>query len=274
MTRANRMRQEQRPEAVLRETVQQARIATGTHLEALLYHRAPEVLEALLENPRLNDQHVLILLQRKDLSRAIITRIAQNKDWLKSYPLKLAMVKHPRAPRYVALQLLKMLYLFDLVGVATTPGVPADLKRLAEDLILAQGEGISLGQRLTLARRSSARIAAGLLADSERRVIEAALSNPALTEQGVVAALRLEKASPELPEAVVNHIRWSSRHWVRLALLRNRHLSLARLMGILSELSSGDLTDLISDPRVANNIRAYVARMVQHRSTRRKRDGV
>ncbi|OFW26307.1 MAG: hypothetical protein A3H27_00200 [Acidobacteria bacterium RIFCSPLOWO2_02_FULL_59_13] len=268
------MRQERGPEAVLRETIQQARTATGTHLEALLYHRSPEVLEALLDNPRLNDQHVHILLQRKDLSRAVVTRIAQNKEWMKSYPLMLALVKHPRSPRYVTLQLLKMLYLFDLVGVATTPGVPADLKRLAEDHILAQGEGISLGQRLTMARRSSSRIAAGLLADSDRRVIEAALSNPALTEQGVVAALRLEKASPELPEAVADHTRWSSRHWVKLALLRNRHLSLARLMGILSELSSGDLTDLISDPRVANNIRAYVARMVHHLSTLRKRDGL
>ena len=263
------MSQEQRPEAVLRETIQQARTAGGTQLEAFLYHRASEVLEALLDNPQLSEQHVRILLQRKDLPRAVVTQIAQNKEWLRSYPLKLALVKHPRTPRHVSLQLLKLLYLLDLVGVVTTPGVPAEPNRISENHILLQGEGISLGQRLTLARRSSNRIAAGLPADSDQRGIEAALSNPALTEQGVVAALRLEKASPELPEAVVNHTRWSSRHWVKLALLRNRHLSLARLMRILSELSTGDLTDLISDPRVVSNIRAYVAQMVKARTSLR-----
>lgn len=264
--------EERRPEAVLLETIQQARTASGTRLEAFLYHRSAEVLEALLENPQLGPQHIQVLLQRKDLPRAIVTRITQNQEWMRSYPLKLAVVKHPRTPRHVALPLLKWLYLFDFIGVATSPGVPAELKRVAEDNVLAQREGISLGQRLTMARRGSTRIAAGLLADSNRRVIEAALSNPALTEQAVAAALRLEKASPELTEAVVEHPRWSWCQGVKLALLRSRHLSLGRLMGILAELSTGDLTDLISDPHVAGNVRAYVARMMQNRSGRRKRD--
>lgn len=266
------MREEQRPEAVLQETIQQARTASGSRLETFLYHRSSEVLEALLENPQLGEQHVRIWLQRKDLPRAIVTRIAQNQEWMRSYPLKLAVVKHPRTPRHVAFQLLKWLYLFDLVGVATDPGVPAELKRVAEEHVLAQREGIALGQRLTMARRCSTRIAAGLLTDPDRRVIEAALSNPALTEPAVAAALHLEKASPELTEAVVEHSQWSSRHAVKLALLRSRHLSLGRLMGILAELPRGDLSDLIADPHVAPKIRAYVARMMRARGFLRKRE--
>src|SRR3972149_1551400 len=117
------------PESVLREETHQARTAGGAVLENLLYHRSREVLEALLENPRLGEKHLAILLARRDLPREIVTRIAQNREWMKSYPLKLAVVKHPRAPRYLAIPLLKFLYLFDLLKVAMTPGVPAELKR-------------------------------------------------------------------------------------------------------------------------------------------------
>ncbi len=232
---------------------------------ALLYHRSREALEVLLESPQIGEQHLLVLLSRKDLPREVVSRIARNREWISSYQMKLAVVKHPRAPRDVALPLLKFIYLFDLLGLALTPGVPAELKRLAEDAILSQKEGLALGQRISLARRGSSRLAARLLADTERRVIEAGLSNPSLTEQGVASALLLETASLELTGMVVNHPRWSASHSVKLALVRSPHLSLGRLMAILPELSSGDLADLVSDRRVPDNIRAYAAKTVQSR---------
>lgn len=261
---------EPRRESDLRERVLQARTATGPLLENLLYDRSREVLAVLLENPHLGEQHLAILLARRDLPREIVARIAQSNEWMKSYPLKLAAVKHPRAPRHLALPLMKFLYLFDLLGIAMTPGAPAELKRVAEDAILSQQEGIALGQRLALARRGSLRIAAGLLTDPDPKVIDAALVNPSLTEQAVSAALLLEKASRHLTETVLGHTRWSARHNVKLALLRNKHLSLARFMRILPDLSRTDLVDLVSDPRVAGNLRAYVANVVKMRGSRRK----
>lgn len=253
------------------DEIRQARTASGSQLENLLYHRAPGVLEALLENPRLGEQHLTILLSRRDLPRAIVTRIAQNRDWMKSYPLKLAVVKHPHAPRHLALPLLRYLYLFDLMAVTATPGTPAELKRLAEEAILSQREGIALGQRLALARQGTQHIAAGLLRDSDRHVIEAALSNPALTAPEVAATLLREKVGSELTAAVVRHPRWSSSSSVRLALLRTGHLSLARVLQILPELSSADLQDLKEDPRVPESIRSYVTRMLNTKRSRASR---
>src|SRR3990170_6796433 len=90
------------PDANLRETVERARTAQGAQLENLLYHRSREVLQALLENPRLGELHLSVMLARKDLSREIVMAIAQNKEWMKSYPLKKAVLKHPRTPRHLA----------------------------------------------------------------------------------------------------------------------------------------------------------------------------
>jgi hypothetical protein len=258
-------------ETGLRETIKRARTASGIELENLLYHRSREVLDALMENPRLSEQHLSILLARKDLSREVVTVIAQNQQRMKSYPLKVAVLRHPKTPRHLALRLLKFIYPFDLLEIGAAPGVAPDLKRLIEDTLLSQREGLATGQRLSMARRGSARIAGGLLIDSDNRVIRAALDNPALTEQSVAAALTIDKSTVDLPVAVMEHSRWSRRRGVRLALLRNKHLSLARFAAILPEVSLGEMKDLIEDPRVAPNIRSYVAKMVRRRKARSKK---
>lgn len=239
--------------------------ASAITLDQLLYHHSWEALEALLENARLGEQHLLIMLSRKDLSRDIVTKIAQSPEWMSSYAIKLAVLKHPQTPRHLALPLMKFIYLFDLLEVAVAPGVPAELKRLAEDAILSQEESLALGQRISLARRASPRVAAGLLVDRERRVIEAALDNPSLTEESVAAALLTERAAPELTQAVIKHPRWYRSHSVRLALARSRHLSLARILEIFSELSMSEIAELAADRRAENSIGAYAHRIIKAR---------
>ena len=251
-----------------REEAARARTADRILLENLLYHRSREVLAALLENPRVGEKHLAILLSRRDLSRDIVARIAQNREWMKSYPLKLAVVKHPGTPRRLALPLLKFIYLFDLLSVATTAGVPPDLRKLAEETILMQREGLALGQRISLARSGSHRIAGGLLGDSDRRVIEAALANPAMTEYAVARALLDREAGPQLTAAVLEQERWFVRHSVKLALLRGQHLSLGRVMALLPELARPDLADVAEDPRVRPEVRRYVAGLLQTRPVR------
>jgi hypothetical protein len=254
-------------ESNLQQTIERARTARGLQLENLLHHRSREVLDALLENPGLAEQHLKIMLARRDLPREVVAVIVQNQQWMKSYPLKVAVLRHPKTPRHLALRLLKFIYPFDLMEIGAAPGVAPDLKRLMEDTLLSQREGMATGQRLSLARRGSARIAAGLPNDSDGRVIRAALDNPALTEPSVAAALLVDKSAAELAVAVMEHSRWSRRRGVKLALLRSKHLSLARFAALLPEVSLGELNELIQDPRLAPNIRAYLARLVQRRRT-------
>jgi hypothetical protein len=255
----------------LHETIDRARKVQGAELKMLLYHGSRQVLEAVLENPRLGEQHLTIMLARKDLAREIVIRVAENKQWMKSYPLKVAVLRHPRTPRHVALPLLKFIYPFDLLEIAISPGVAPDLKRVLEDALLSQRESLAVGQRLTLARRGTHRICGGLLLDSDGRIVKAALDNPSLTEPAVAAALMLEKGSSELTSQVASHPRWRDKQDVKLALLRSRHLTLARFAAIVPELPLRDLADLAEDPRLAGNLRDYVARLVVKRKAQLKK---
>jgi hypothetical protein len=252
----------------LQEAIEQAGRATGSQLENLLYHHSSEVLKILLENPYLRERHLMILLARRDLSREILAVIAQNQQWMKSYPLKVAMLRHPKTPRHLSLRLLRFIHPFDLLELGRTPGVAPDLKRLMEETLLSQGGAMATGQRLSLARRGSSRIAGGLLGDCDVRVIRAALDNPALTEHAVVTALQVDQSPAELPLAVMEHSRWSQRRGVKLALLRNKHLSLARFAAILPDISLRELRDLMADPRIRPNVRLYVAKLVGLRAAR------
>src|SRR5215831_2546843 len=104
----------------------------------------------------------------------------------KTYKVKKALVFHPRAPRLVGLRILRDLYLMDLVQYSLSPAVSAELKRHAEEYIIARLPQLPLGQRITLARRGPARVAGALMAIGHPQVMEIALENPRLTEAQVL----------------------------------------------------------------------------------------
>src|SRR5207237_974738 len=133
-------------------------MATGEELAGLVHHPSADVLLALLDNPALDETQVCLLLERKDLPGEILEEIARRKALLKSYRVKKALAFHPRTARLVSLRLLRDLYLMDLVQVAILPGVSAELKRNAEEQLIARLPQLPLGQKITLARRGPARL--------------------------------------------------------------------------------------------------------------------
>jgi hypothetical protein len=243
---------------------------SAEELSTVLFDVSEQVLLALLDNPRLTDEHLGVLLSRKNLSQAFLRELGLRERLLRDYRVKLALVRHPRAPRNVALTLMRHLYLFDLLKVGTTPGVAAEVRRVAEEAVVMRLTALSLGERLSLARLGSGRIAAALLADAEARVYCSALENPRLTEEGVVKILREEKLTPEAVEAIAVHPRWSLRYEVRLGLIRNPATSLGRVLALAAQVRSRDLADLTMDSRMPSNRRKYLARLARFHGTRRR----
>lgn len=253
----------------LDERVRRAQ-GSAEELASVLFEHSEEVLLALLDNPCLTEDHLKVLLSRKDLSRNILAEIGARRRLLDAYAIKLALVRHPRAPRHVALTLLRHLYPFDLVRVAATPAAPAELRRVAEEAMISRLSMFSLGERLALGRQGTARVAAALLADPEDRVVGAALDNPRLTEHGVVRALQEQKLRPETVSAIAAHARWSCCYEVRLALIRNPATSLRRVLELVGQVRRQDLADLTADRRMLTDRRAYLARLMAHPAGRAK----
>ena len=250
---------------LLEQQRERARLAIGEELKSLLYHSSPEVLYALLDNPTLDETLLSLLLARKDLPVEILESIAGRRSFLKSYAVKKALAFHPKAPRLVGLRLLRDLYLMDLVQLALSPGVLPELKRHAEEYIIARLPQLPLGQRITLARRGPARVAGALLASGHAQVLRIALDNPRLTEAQVLKVLWHEKLPQSVVLTVANHRKWSHSYNVRLALVRNAGTPLSLVLGFLPHLTIADLRELAAPGVVPDNLRKYLEAEVRRR---------
>src|SRR3979490_1060248 len=244
---------------------ERALIATGEELAVLLHHPSTDVLLALLDNPALDETQICLLLERKILPGEILEEVARRKPLLKSYRLKRSLAFHPRPPRLTSLRLLKDLYLMDLVQVAILPGVSAELKRNAEDQLLARLPQLPLGQKITLARRGPARVAGALLAEGHAQVTSIVLDNPYMTEAQILRALSREKLPASVIPAIVHHHKWSIIYNVRLALVRHSATPLASVLSCLPELTVSDLRELAAPGIVPESLRKYLQAEVQRR---------
>src|SRR5205807_330761 len=199
-----------------------------------------------------------LLLQRRDLPSDFLEEVLRRRNFLKNYKLKKLLAFHPHTPRTEGLRLLRELYLMDLVQFSISPGVLPDLKRKAEDQVIARMPQLPLGQKITLARRSPARIAGALMADGQPTVVKAALSNPNLTEAQVLRVLAKEKLAPVVAQSIAAHDKWSHVYNVRIALLRQPSTTLTTILAFLPELTISDLRELVAPGILPENLRHYL----------------
>jgi hypothetical protein len=223
----------------------------------------PDVLQALLANPHFGEREALLLLNRRDLPSSVIQELAGQRTAVSNYAVKLALTKHPVTPLRTALEQLKFLYLFDLVSVCLQTGVRAEVKRASEELILAQVPKLAIGQRITVAKRGSARLAASLLKGKNSQIIQAVLDNPYLTEAVLLPVLNRPDCTPKIVELIAAHPKWGLRYDIRLALLRHSSLPVARALAILPELKPQDAQAMSQDPAVIPQVRNYLSNLLK-----------
>lgn len=218
---------------------------------------ASEVGNPTAADDVLTEDQALALLKQGDLPCEEVERLVSSAV-IKSRRVRLAVAGHPRTPRRIALRLVRELYTFDLARFTLTPAIAADLRRLADDLLVARLPAVTLGERIALGRRSSPMVAGALLLDKDSRVWQAALENPRLTESAVVKALQNAKASPGLVAAVCRHAKWSPRAEVRIALLRNPHTPLARAVEFARSLPHAQLREVLHASRLPEKVKRYL----------------
>src|SRR5579862_3807744 len=245
-------------ERLLQRAELAASASSRAEIESFFQETAKDVLMTLARNPHLQEPDLLRLLQRKNLASEIVVELSRHRAVRGSYAAKFALVTHPRTPRNLSLPLMKFLYIFDLLRVAQTPGVPTDIKMVAQETILKKIAGMPLGERIALARRGTGRLASSLLISSELEIVQAALNNPYLTEGQLLKVL----AGESLPQAVVEqislHSRWSPRYHLRLALIRNPLTPFARALNFIPDIAVADLRDICQDHRMLPEVRRYI----------------
>ena len=237
-------------------------------LERLVHETSAEILTAVAGDPRLSEDLALAMLNRRDLPRETLEALSKNARLAKLRKVRLALVTHPKTPRHVSVPAIRHIYTFELMQVALLPGVPPDVKRAAEEVLTGRVATIASGERLTLAKQGTGRIAAALLLDKEERIMQAALGNPQMTEVWIVKALKAETGTELLAPAVSRHEKWAFRNEVRAALLGNKNTPAARMIQLAGELPVNLIKDVLRNGRLSAQAKNSLTAVLEKRAAR------
>lgn len=218
-------------------------------LFSVIQDHREEVLMAALRNPSLDQQHLLVLLKRREIG-SVITALYAGKRHIEAYAVKYALVAHPDTPPHIAQTMLPLLYIFDLLKLCYIPGVSADIHLAAERKIVQQIPTQPLGNKLTLARRGTSAVLDALLREGVPAVLEACLANPHLKEGSLHQFLTSSHATAESVSMIARNSRWKSRPNIRLAILKNPRTPLIWFTTFLPGLPAVTLRDLLASPRL------------------------
>jgi hypothetical protein len=234
-----------------------------------LFHwvRDPDsaVLRALLKNPQLDEDHLLVLLQRTDLKEELLKNVFRRRETAASHRLKRALLKNPGLPPWMTQSLLPEMYLFELLDLCLLPGTGPDLKVAAERAVIMRLESAPLGNKITLARRGTAAIVGELIKEGEPRLIEACLGNPRLREVSILQFLRSHRAGAETISCIARHPRWKDRRNLRLAILKNPRTPDVWFTLFLPALPRTDLQALLISDRLTSRQKDHVKKELAKR---------
>jgi hypothetical protein len=223
-------------------------------------------LEKFLDDPRLDDEHLCVLLARKDLPASFLEEFARRHELLHGYAVIRALAFHPNVPRKIALRLLRELHLMDLMKLSQAATTAPDLQRSAEEHLIARLPHVTLGQKIALARQASARILAALILEGNAQVVEPAVENRRLTEAQVLKLLTRDKLPLAIVPAFCRSSRWTSVPNVAVALLRYAHTPPESAAKILPHVTPADLRGLAQMKTLSPAMRRHIQREIAQRS--------
>lgn len=98
-----------------------------------------QVLYCLLQNPRISDQEIVQFAKAKTLPEEILSLISRRKEWMKKYPVRLALTLNPKTPLALSLRLLRSIRDMDLRRIAKSKDVSSQLASGARKILIARG---------------------------------------------------------------------------------------------------------------------------------------
>jgi hypothetical protein len=123
----------------LGERVALARVATPPLIQRLLVEGEPRVLQALLNNPRLKEEDLLVALRKTDVPLALVDAVVASSRWGDRYFVRLELALQPKTPLPIAMLQLSSLVKRDLRRVVEASGL-RPLVQVAAERLLALAE--------------------------------------------------------------------------------------------------------------------------------------
>lgn len=114
-------------------------IGSGYHRALLLRDPNRIVALAAIKSPLIKETEVVRVTQSRSVNDDVIRHIAQNRDWLKLYQVKVGLLNNPKTPLPTSMRLLPHLRLNDLRALTRSRNIPNALRQAATQLLKRKG---------------------------------------------------------------------------------------------------------------------------------------
>jgi hypothetical protein len=115
-----------------------SRATKGTREERAILIRDPNkiVAVAVMSSPKLTETEVEAIAKMSNVSDEILRIVANNRNWMKSYVIVSALVKNPKTPLALSMNLMNRLNDKDMRMLSTNRNVPEVLRTTARKKIV------------------------------------------------------------------------------------------------------------------------------------------
>ncbi len=93
---------------------------------------------AVLKNPRITEPEVLAVAKNRASNEELIRIIAFNREWVKNYEMKKALIEHPRTPLQQAVKFMTFLSQKDLKNLAKSRNIPQVIVNNARRMLMTR----------------------------------------------------------------------------------------------------------------------------------------
>ena len=248
----------------------------------LLKDEDKRVLEALLDNPRITETEIVTLVSSRRCDQGLLSRILNNREWLKNYQVRWGLVNNPKIPIQISVKLVGTLRLPDLKRLAVSKDVAPELAAAAQTVIdtpISQGvEGpkaeksaqsryqeikdLPVAEKVKMAMMGDKEARAILLKDSNKQVQAAVLDSPRITETEIIAIVNTRNMADDMLRKVSENRQWMKNYQVRLGLVNNPKTPLPLSLKLVNGLMLVDLKRLAKSKGVSNVLVATAQRKV------------
>lgn len=114
------------------EKLRAALLGTKEERGILVRDNNKQVAVLVLKNPRITDPELENFAQMRNLDSEILRQMGMSRDCVKKYTVILHLVKNPKTPSPVSLNLLKLLREMDLRNIARDRNIPDLIRRQAK----------------------------------------------------------------------------------------------------------------------------------------------
>jgi hypothetical protein len=122
------------------QKIKLARLGNREARGLLVRDRNKVVAVAAILSPKITDTEIVAIAQSRNVGDEVLRIVANNRQWTRSYKVRLALAQNPKTPQQLAMGFVAQLHESDVLGLMKSKDVPSVIATHARRILTKKGK--------------------------------------------------------------------------------------------------------------------------------------